>query len=242
MYIRTREEFTKDSKQKLDVAIIDGEYLNIVVSDVDNDITELCSKTISLKEFFTPYSSFAIFFSEDMRNLTNPIKITYNYNMQNLILDVNNASNVPVLYIYFHNSVDNGLIICMLPTNDIELCSTLFRNTNEILYLFPDFKTKFEQINKKREVIMNLDCNESLSGLEPQVDYLTMILKDIIFDNEDIKNKLIKKYPNLDIFFNVCDTGNVLNIKPENSMFNEIKKQKELIRQKQTEYYEVKNG
>lgn len=244
MKIMTRKLFKNwdvDS-QKLTINITDN-ILTISVelkNENNNDVYNI-SKDINLSDYFQPYAVYPVFLSEDKSYISDLKRVRVSRNSNNLFKDVNYLGE-HICTIYFNKYINELLIISnSFPCSDNAELYTDSRGMDVILKEYPDYLYEYNKRNKKKEILLSLDCNNSLSGLEPQVDYLTMILKDIIFDNEDIKNKLIKKYPNIENFFNVCGAENVLNIKPEEKLFEEIKAQKELIRQKQTEYYEVIN-
>ena len=87
---------------------------------------------------------------------------------------------------------------------------------------------------------MAVDPNDSLSGLEAQVDILTKIVIAFMEEFPDEFSKIKKENFFLNRFIEANSKTSLLNIKTAEKCIEEMSKQKTLIRNTQKKYYEEK--
>lgn len=237
MIVLGTQEFLDDTKTYISLELMTGS-LCITYTDQNNNV--LLNKTVSVSEYFKPFSDKVVFLNRAKTEISNPTNIPVSRDKSLLFMEVNNL-DIPLLSIHFGANIEDLLVICRVPT-DNQCLQVKFDNFYDLVCQnIPQYKKHRDRVVGKRKILSMLDCNESLSGLEAQLDYLTFIVQCIANGNIDIKNKLISDCPNVDKFFEICTSDNIIAIKPEDKLFDEVDKQKKTVRSAQTEYYNEVN-
>lgn len=234
MIVKTKSKYNNKNEEKVSFEI-NNNIMKIIYTINGNDI--ICS--FGLFDIFKQHGDYVIGLNRNKNALSYPMNIKISRD-NNLFKEINELENV-ICNLHFGNSIDELLVISQVPVeSECEVIGDK-RVFDVILETYPDFQSKYNRRLVKKKILSELDCNESLSGLEAQVDYLTLVVKYLIDGDKEIKDKVSMLYPNAEKFFDICGSDNVLSIKPEHELFNEIKTQKEKIRKYQTKYYNTKS-
>ena len=143
-----------------------------------------------------------------------------------------------LLAIYFDETIDDVMIISRIPySGECELHNHQ-KALDCIIEKYPSYKYRYHKKILKNKLLANIDWGESLTSNEAQLDYLTLIIKTILDSDSNLKSEVLKKLEGIDNFFKICNTENVLAVKPENKLFLDISTQKDLIRKEQSKYWE----
>lgn len=105
-----------------------------------------------------------------------------------------------------------------------------------ILEQYPLYKNKLELIYAKRNLLINLDPNNSLSYIEAQLDFVTKMLLSIIETTPEFKTIVLDRVKEYSNFKYIFEQSNVFTVKNEHDCYNEIKDGKPLVRQYQANY------
>jgi len=149
--------------------------------------------------------------------------------------------------------IDDQLFYIMFNgRNDCCICSRTFKiksNTGEVVVcndtpfaevvkLYPGFAQNSTNYDKKRHLLYKLDCNDSLSGNEKQVDMLTKIVKVLA---SHYAEEISQDFPEYQDFFDAVDETSTLTQDTATSCIDNMRKHKEFIRNAIEEYRSDKN-
>ena len=148
------------------------------------------------------------------------------------------------LAIYFNNSIDECLVIGLkyptLPT-DYSISPTQYNsNVDVILAKYPSYERVLKLKDARRAILVQLDPNDTLSGLEAQLDILTSLVLAMIKAQPDTISIVEKIFPRIHDFEAIFDEINVITVKDVDKCIEEIKNNKSFIRLRQKEYYQTK--
>lgn len=125
----------------------------------------------------------------------------------------------------------------VLQGNNIQATGPDIKASEMIMLVDDTYRNHFKKIMAKRRLLSNLDANNSLSGLEPQVDIITKIVLRILANNPVLLEEVKKEIPLFDDFVAAYEEGNLLNLKTLESCIEEMRVQKTKIRAEQGEYF-----
>lgn len=243
MIVKSQKIFDIDiHNEYLTVNMLDDYLLEIIYSFRNNNTEEektfdSVSKIIDLKEYYSPMYYFSVFISKDKQKISDPVHINTTKDPDMVFYRSAYDYEDTILNVYIDSSLDEIILISRLPYNgECELFTG--RAFDCILETYPNFKFKYNKRILKRKLLAEIDWGESLVALELQLDYLTSIIQKIIEEDSSLKEKLLKKMPGINQFFETCDLTNTFLIKPENKIFDDINNQKNILRIRQEEYWE----
>lgn len=241
MIVKAREIFKEGGREHLFAELLDGNILKLtytrIVEDAENSVLE---KEIALADVFSPFYTTSVFLNTEATEITDPIKIKLSRDTDTLFKEVNDLGT-NLCSLYFNNTIEEFVLLARIPVNmECELYKG--QPFAAIADSYPEWLEHYKIMKERKRILSELDCNEALAGLEAQVDYLTLLVKQVLDENTDLKKKLINSYPNMDEFFKVCGAENLLVIKPEDKIFREIKSRKGFIRTAQTNFYNAIGG
>lgn len=105
-----------------------------------------------------------------------------------------------------------------------------------VLEQFPIYKEKFALVRAKRNLLINLDPNNSLAYIEAQLDFVTKMLLSIIEASPELKAIVLERVQEYANFKDVFEQTNVFTIKSEHDCYDEIKINKPRVRKYQADY------
>lgn len=195
-------------------------------------------KQYNLREIFAPNTVYYIY-SDKNNEFSNVVKMGITEGDKLMFCEAYKLNADDNIVIYFGNNVNEVLVIVpklyVFDNVNVQQYNNL-RVSQVILQEYPIFKNTISKLDAKRKCLAGINVNESLSGLESQIDLLSLIVK-----------KIISKYPDLQYdteivsFFNALSLNSVNTLKSNKEMLEEMNKQKTIIRNKQREYYESIN-
>lgn len=203
------------------------------------------SKEFDFTIFFEPYKSFEIYFTEVFTKLSEPYNKPITRDGLYMYKDYYRLENTeePAFIIYFHETIGQHLIICNSKPVKTECVDKEYigkRTSEIILDNFPEYGIHLRGRDARRKMLMAVDLNDSLSGLEAQVDILTKIVIAFMEEFPDEFSKIKKENFFLNRFIEANSKTSLLNIKTAEKCIEEMSKQKTLIRNTQKKYYEEK--
>lgn len=240
MKIKTKEIFDIESETHEDYITVNMLENNMLeIEYFYKDVLEFTSikKTVDLNSIFTPVITYTFFLIEGHKGISDPVHayLTKDKNMEFYKYAYNFRK--PILVIYFDKTIDDIMILSNVPYNGECEISDKERLFESIVEEYPAYKYRYKKRNIKNKLFANIDWGSSLSALEAQVDYLTLIIEAMLSENADIMEKTLNKLPGAKNFLNLCLENNVFNVKPEEKMFSDIVEQKQIVRTEQDKYW-----
>ena len=240
MIIKARELVSDNGKEALEVEDLEDNKVLIKYRDLKYDALPTIEKTIDLNTIFSPYYTCSIFMNLDKTEITDPIKVPISRGGKDLFLETNDLGK-RLCIIAFSDTIDKCAFILTIPSYvSCEIYSNA-KPFSVISDIFPEFEPHFQVKQSREKLLTALDCNNSLAGLEAQVDYLTMVVKYLV-NSTDTQGKIYKEFPDLKRFFDIYDNYNVLTIKPKEDTFKSVEEHKKHIRENQEEFYKEIQG
>lgn len=150
-------------------------------------------------------------------------------------------------------AIDNQLFYIMFNgRNEYCICSRTFKIKSktaevivceenpfaEVTKLYPGFIASSQNYDKKRHLLYKLDCNDSLSGNEKQVDMLTKIVKVLAARFED---EITAEFPEYADFIAAVEETSSLTQDSADDCIKNMRQHKSAIRQAIREYRSDKN-
>lgn len=251
MLVSTRV-FSADTKDnnyfdfKVEANTLKVDFYDVSYSEAGGPEKNLkISKIFNLSDFFEPYKSFEVYFMEAYTKLSEPYNKPITRDGIYMYKDYYRLENTenPAFIIYFHKTVEQFLVICNSNPVNKECIDKEYNNKriSEIISeIFPEYISHLKARDARRKMLMNIDPNNSLSGLEAQVDVLTEIVITFMkkFPNEFSKLQIDNSF--LNDFINSYSKVSLLNVKTAEKCIDEMVQQKEIIRISQKNYYEEK--
>lgn len=238
MKIKTKELFDVEQHEDyISVNMLENNVLEIEY--YYKDVLEFMpiKKTVDLNSVFTPVITYTFFLMEGHKGISDPVHayLTKDKNMEFYKYAYNFRK--PILVIYFDKTIDDIMILSNVPYNGECEVHDKERSFECIIEEYPSYKYRYKKRNIKNKLFANIDWGSSLSALEAQVDYLTLIIETILSENADIMEKTSNRLPGVKNFLNICSQNNVFKVKPEEKMFSDIVEQKQIVRAEQDKYW-----
>ncbi|MDR1702319.1 MAG: DUF4376 domain-containing protein [Sporomusaceae bacterium] len=236
IYRKPQEEFG----EFLDVELVDNYILNLQLFKHGFDENELIDAIeLNLQELFVPYTRFKICFTRK-----NKFSSVINYDEIQSSRDTYNTLSI---FYDLHSDKSFTLFFGETP-DDILLLTSAYINREEAEHIpittfaseiicqhFPEYEEKLAPRNARREMLLELDPNDSLSYLESQVDILSEIILEMVKTNPSIK----KSCPAFDKFEATFTATNLFNVKSMDKCLGEISETKSKVRKLQDKYYQA---
>ncbi len=150
-------------------------------------------------------------------------------------------------------AIDNQLFYIMFNgRNECCICSRTFKIKSDsadvvvcegspfeqAVKLYPGFAVNSRNYDKKRKLLFKLDCNDSLSGNEKQVDILTKIVKVLARHYAD---EIAEELPEYAEFFEAVEETGALTQDTVSECIENMRKHKQFIRNAVEEYRDDKD-
>jgi len=220
--------------------------LNLYLKN-DSDVELVCTKEINLQSIFKSKNFFTLRIKSvagktgfgELIDLNNISRSRDELCAQQLI---DNTNDYPNVVIYFHNSADEVLVFI---NSSVKTQYSYQLIDNKPAYLiaqniYPDLVNVSNIWGARKDMIWQLDPNQSLAYIEAQLDAVTKVLFLMLEQLPDVKAKLIQKFPELADLESELNNTSVFNVKAAADCLMEITKTKTKVRQLQTAYYAVK--
>lgn len=113
-------------------------------------------------------------------------------------------------------------------------------STSEVIIDYdPKFEDRVKILRAQRKNLYNLDPNNSLSGIESQLDMLTLIVLLFMQQFPSEFDSLRVKFPEISRFIDIYNQVNVLLLKPLPEALVTMQEEKQLVRSSLHDYYET---
>lgn len=106
--------------------------------------------------------------------------------------------------------------------------------------IYPQYQKIHDLYLLRQDVGLKLSARESLSYIEPQLDFVTKLLFEIIESDPYLKQKALEAIPQYTNFKSAIEENSVFNIKDETKCYEEIENIKKYVRGIQADYYNKK--
>lgn len=207
-----------------------------------NIVSEL---EVDLKALFIPKASFDIY-EDNQHCLVHPNQVYASRDGDKIFRSLHQIgdSSKTLANIYFNNSVDECLIICLscpvLPKDADQPCSNFRATSDAIISVYPEFKNTIDLRNARRLLLSQVDPNDSLSGVEAQLDIVTSLLLALVHSEPEKLALLEEVFPKIHDFEAVFNRTNTMTVKDVDKCLAEIADRKGLMRSLQSAYYQKK--
>lgn len=164
--------------------------------------------------------------------------------LQNDVIGI--AGKTPLVVIYFHDAAEDVYIIINKEINveGSNIAATIISDTTQLPQLvikeIPALQNDMNVWSFRRDMIKQLDPNQSLAYIEAQLDAVTKALFLMFEQLPDVKEKVDREFPELPDFISELNNTSVFSVKTTTDCLAEITKTKAKIRQLQAAYYAVK--
>ena len=247
LYIR--DDKYLQSKQYIEVVDEGNQVLTLRLYGVEKeDSILLDEKSVDLNEFFKPYNYFALFstvnysgqvvFSEivDFNNINRSREEIY---IQNYYTT---SQKKPLIVIYYNASVDENVVIVNTAVKTAMENSIVQDTPADQLAVtqYPNLQQKTNIWQYRKEMMNELDPNNSLAYIEVQLDVITRALFLMLDQLPDVKTKLADEFAELKEFELWLSDTSVFTVKNLADCLAEISQTKAKVRSLQAGYFNVK--
>lgn len=227
-------------------------YKTTAIPDSDGqykaeDYIVVSEKNIDLKSLFSQFTRFAIFLDKKdsfskVFSMEDYLNSRDGFNVISEFYDLTNKSIV----IYFNEVVNEFILISYLPT--IIQPTYIHRDKVEfpseiISELYPAYAKKMAVRSVRREMLEQVDPNNSLAYIEAQLDLLSTVVFSILDSvDQGIVDKVCTKNPFLPSYRQIINNNHLSKVKTIEKCLGEIEATKSVIRNLQSQYYSAKEN
>lgn len=221
--------------------------INLNKFDEEDKEELICTKTVNLNSMFKSNNYFTLrtkpvngttSFGDfiDMNNITRSRDELY---LQSLI---DNTSDFPNVVVYFNDSADEVIVFINGAVKTNYLYKVIDNRPAYTIAqeVYPDLAKITNVWEARRQMIGELDPNQSLAYIEAQLDAITKAFFLLLEQMPDSKTKLLAEFPELADFENELTSSTVFTVKSVAKCLEEIHDTKNKVRQLQKFYYESK--